>query len=273
MLHKDFHAHDADAFHSDYDGPSTDYTCGHSSPDMESPVGSQAAYNVLVSQAPTALRVVDVDANISIEANRFVFIADNYTKLCTPIHVKGIDVDIRGYGLVELHRAYQDGHTRQLHIRAAHAPDMPKRDGPSIISHEFLRKRHSTSFHYHAIGQPTANDSHESFILTMHNNLAHLHTPPGEFTSLLIDNKGVGPTYIGTILWQQRFGHPSKDAMTLALWSADITRAKYDNHVPVLSYEPCILAKLHHAVVITRPGTKATAWFEAFSSDTFGPLK
>jgi hypothetical protein len=30
------------------------------------------------------------------------------TKLRTPIHVKRTDVDIHGYGLVELHLAYKD---------------------------------------------------------------------------------------------------------------------------------------------------------------------
>jgi hypothetical protein len=61
--------------------------------------------------------------------------------------------------------------------------------------------------------------------------------------------------------------------MTLALMSADITGAKYDNHVPMLSCKACILAKSHHALVNQQPGTKATACFEAFSSDIFGPLK
>jgi hypothetical protein len=41
-----------------------------------------------------------------------------------PIHVKGVDDDIQGNGLVELHMAYQNGHTRQIHVRAANAPDM-----------------------------------------------------------------------------------------------------------------------------------------------------
>jgi hypothetical protein len=49
MLNKDFHAHVADAYRSDYDGPSTDYTYGHPSSEIESPVGSPAAYNTLVS--------------------------------------------------------------------------------------------------------------------------------------------------------------------------------------------------------------------------------
>jgi hypothetical protein len=61
--------------------------------------------------------------------------------------------------------------------------------------------------------------------------------------------------------------------MTLALKSADITGAKYDSHVPLLSCEPCILAKLHHAPVNHQPEPKATACFQAFNSDIFGPLK
>jgi hypothetical protein len=43
--------------------------------------------------------------------------------------------------------------------------------------------------------------------------------------------------------------------MTLAPRSADITRAMYENHVPLLSCEPCILPKLHHARVNTQTGT------------------
>jgi hypothetical protein len=61
--------------------------------------------------------------------------------------------------------------------------------------------------------------------------------------------------------------------MTLGLRSEDITRAEYDSHVPLLSCKPCILAKLHHAAVNTKPGTKATSCFQAFGSDIFGPLK
>jgi hypothetical protein len=61
--------------------------------------------------------------------------------------------------------------------------------------------------------------------------------------------------------------------MTLALRSADINGAKYDGRVLPLLCEPCILAKLHHAVVNTHRGTKATACFEAFNFDIFGPLK
>jgi hypothetical protein len=74
-------------------------------------------------------------------------------------------------------------------------------------------------------------------------------------------------------LWHQRLGRPGRDTMTLAVRSEDITRAKYDSHVPLLSCEPCILAKLHSAAVNTKPGTKATACFHAFCSDIFGPLK
>jgi hypothetical protein len=140
---------------------------------MESPVCSPAAHIALVSPSPTAIHFVDARANISLEATRYAFIAGSYTKLCTPIHVRGIGVDIHGYGLVELHLAYQDGHTRQLHIRAAHAPGMLKRGAPSIISHEHLKKRHNLIFHYIAIGYLTANDPHGYFILGMHNNLLH----------------------------------------------------------------------------------------------------
>jgi hypothetical protein len=61
---------------------------------------------------------VDAGANIILEANRYAFIACSYTKLRTPIHVKGIDVGIHGYGLVELHLAYQEGHTRARHVQA-----------------------------------------------------------------------------------------------------------------------------------------------------------
>jgi hypothetical protein len=200
--------------------------------------------------APTALRFIDAGANISLEAHRSPFVAGSYIRLRNPIHVKGIDVNIHGYGLVELHIVYQDGHSRRIRIRAAQAPSMSKRGAPSIISQEHLRKRHNISFHYPAIGQPTASDAHGDFLLVMYNNLPHLQTIDGEFTSLLA-YKGVGPMSTDTTLWHQRLGHPGKDTMTLALRSAGITGAKYDNHVPLLSCEPCILAKLHHAPVNT----------------------
>jgi hypothetical protein len=170
----DFHAYDTDASHSDYDRPSTDHTYGHSSPEMESPVGSPAAYITLVSHAPTALRFVYAGANISMEANRSAFIAGSYVSLRNPIKVKGIDVKINGYGLFKLHHAYQDGHTRHFHMRAAHVPDMSKRGAQSIISLEHLRKRQNISFHSPTIGQPTASDPYGSFIVIMHNNLPHL---------------------------------------------------------------------------------------------------
>jgi hypothetical protein len=63
------------------------------------------------------------------------------------------------------------------------------------------------------------------------------------------------------------------DTMTLALPSQDINGAKYDSHVPLLSCEPCILAKLHHAVVIRQSCTKQIACFHASSYDIFGPPK
>jgi hypothetical protein len=47
-----------------------------------------------------------------------------YTRIRNSIYVKGMDVNIHGYGLVELHLAYHDGHTRRIHIQAAHAPNM-----------------------------------------------------------------------------------------------------------------------------------------------------
>jgi hypothetical protein len=74
---------------------------------------------------------------------------------------------------VELHLAYQDGHTRQLHILAARALGMSKRGAPSIISQDYFRKRHSISFHCHGIGQPSVSDPHGRFILVMHSNLPH----------------------------------------------------------------------------------------------------
>lgn len=176
LLFKDFHAHDSDASHSDYGGPSTEYTSGHSSPDMDSLEGSPVAYSASLVTAPTALRFIDAGANISLEAHRSAFVAGSYTRLRNPVHVKGIDVHIHGYGLVELHLAYQDGHSRRIRIRAAHAPSMSKRGAPSIISQEHLRKRHNISFHYPAVGQPTASDAHGDFILVMYNNLPHLQT-------------------------------------------------------------------------------------------------
>jgi hypothetical protein len=106
----------------------------------------------------------------------------------------------------------------------------------------------------------------------MHNNLHHLQTLPGEFTSH-IAYKGIGPTSTDTNLWHQHLGHPGRDIMTLALRSADIIGAKYDSNVPLLSREPCILAKLHHAPINTQPSTKATASFHAFGCDIYGPLK
>jgi hypothetical protein len=53
----------------------------------------------------------------------------------------------------------------------------------------------------------------------------------------------------------------------------DITGAKYDSNVPLLSREPCILAKLHHTLVNTMTGTKAAACFQAFRYDIFGSFK
>jgi hypothetical protein len=61
--------------------------------------------------------------------------------------------------------------------------------------------------------------------------------------------------------------------MTLALRSADINGAKYGSHAPVLSCEPYILAKTHHAPVNPQHGTKAIACFHAFNSDSFGSFK
>jgi hypothetical protein len=91
---------------------------------MESPAGSPKACNASLVTAPTALRFIGIGANISLEAHRFAFVAGSYTILRNPVHVKGIDVNIHGYGLVELHPAYQDGHSRRIRIRAAHAPNM-----------------------------------------------------------------------------------------------------------------------------------------------------
>jgi hypothetical protein len=61
--------------------------------------------------------------------------------------------------------------------------------------------------------------------------------------------------------------------MTLVLKSVDITGMKYDTHVLLLSYERCILAKLHRALVNNHPGTKATTCCHALSSDVFGLLE
>jgi hypothetical protein len=190
---------------------------------------------------PTALHFVDAGANVSLEAHRSAFLKGTYTRLRNPVQVKDLDVRIHGYDLVELHLAYQDGHTRWIHIRAAHAPNMVQCGAPSIVSQEQLRKRHNINFHYSAVSEPTAIDQHGSFILVMHNQLPHLQTLPGEFT-FLIAYKGSGPTSTDTTSWHQRLGHPGKDTMTLALRSEDITGAKYDSHVPLLSCEPCILA-------------------------------
>jgi hypothetical protein len=133
MLFKYIHAYDSDASnYSDYGGPSTDYTFGHSSPGMESPAGSTAAYNASLATTPSELRFVDASANIGLEAHRFAFVAGIYNRLRTPIHVKGIDVDINGYGIVELHLDYHDGHSRELHIRATHAPGISERGAPTI---------------------------------------------------------------------------------------------------------------------------------------------
>jgi hypothetical protein len=65
LLDMNFHAHHTYASQSDYDGPFSDYTYGHSPPDMESPAASPAVYIALVFPTPTALRFVDVGANIS----------------------------------------------------------------------------------------------------------------------------------------------------------------------------------------------------------------
>jgi hypothetical protein len=137
---------------------------------MESLAGSPAAYNASLATAPTALRVIDAGANIGLEAHSCAFVAGSYTRLRNPIHVKGIDVHIHGYGPVELPFAYHDGHSRQIRIRAAHAPGMSKRGAPSIISQEHLMKRYNISFHYPVAGQPTASDAHGNFILAMYNN-------------------------------------------------------------------------------------------------------
>jgi hypothetical protein len=91
-----------------------------------------------LATAPTALRFIDGGANIKLEAHHYAFVAGSYTRLRNPIHVKGIDVNTHGYGLVELYLAYQDGHSLQTHIRAAHAPDMFKRGALSIIYQEHL---------------------------------------------------------------------------------------------------------------------------------------
>jgi hypothetical protein len=136
---KDFQALTSDASHSDYGGPSTDYTFGHSSPEKESPAGSPAAYSVSLATAPTALRFIDIEANISLEAHRFEFVGGSYTRFRNPIHVKGIDINIHGYGLVEPHLAYQDGHSRLIRIRATHVPGMSKRGAPSIIPKSISR--------------------------------------------------------------------------------------------------------------------------------------
>jgi hypothetical protein len=69
------------------------------------------------------------------------------------------------------------------------------------------------------------------------------------------------PTSADKTRWHQRLGHPSMDTMTRPLRSADITGARYDSHVPLLSCEMCILAKLHHANVNTQPCTEATTCF------------
>jgi hypothetical protein len=197
------------------------YTYGHSSPEMESLEKSPAAFNAHVATAPTELCFIDAGVNISLEAHRSAFLPGSYTWLRTPIDVKGIDVDIHGYGLVEPHLVYEDGHIRLLRIRAAHAPVMSKRGAPTIISQKHPRNRHKISFHYHVIGQPFANDPHGNLVLCMHNNLPHLQTLPGEYTSLLA-YKDVGPTPTGTILWHQRIGNLGRDTMTLALKSVKL---------------------------------------------------
>jgi hypothetical protein len=102
MNDMDFYAHDTDASQSDYEGKSSDYIFGHSSPDIESPAGSPVAFTALMFHVPSiALRVVDAGANINVEVNHFAIIAGIYTRLRNPIHVKGIDFDIHGCGLVD----------------------------------------------------------------------------------------------------------------------------------------------------------------------------
>jgi hypothetical protein len=87
---------------------------------MESPYQPPAAFIDHVATAPIELSFIDAGADISLKAHRSAFLSGSYTRLCTPIHVKDIDVDIHGYGLVELHLVCED--TRQLRIRAATRP-------------------------------------------------------------------------------------------------------------------------------------------------------
>jgi hypothetical protein len=67
--------------------------------------------------------------------------------------------------------------------------------------------------------------------------------------------------------------HASIDTMTLDLRFADITGVKYDNHVPLLSCEPCVLAKLHPAAVNHLQVIKPTTFLHAFRYDILDPLK
>jgi hypothetical protein len=141
----------ADGFRAEY-GPShvlseqyLSFLCGHHTPTT----GSSAAYISSLTFALKALRFVDVGANVSLEVHRPAFFKGTYTRLRNSIRVKGIDVDIHGYGLVELHLAYQDGHTRHAYIWATHAPHMSQRGAPIILALEYLRKRHHISLYYY----------------------------------------------------------------------------------------------------------------------------
>jgi hypothetical protein len=111
------------------------------------------------AHAPAASPVASCtsQASPSSKSSSIRLLKGTYTRMRNPIHVKGLDVDIHGYGLVELHLAYQDGHTRRIHIRAAHGLNIIKRGAPSIISQEQLRKRRNASFHYPAVDQPMIN--------------------------------------------------------------------------------------------------------------------
>jgi hypothetical protein len=102
---------------------------------MESPAGSHTTYSASLATAPTALRFIDGGANTRLEAHHYAVVAGSYTRLRNPIHVKGFT---HGYGFVELYLAYQDGHSRQTRIRAAHASDMSKRGALSIIYQDHL---------------------------------------------------------------------------------------------------------------------------------------
>jgi hypothetical protein len=174
---------------------------------------------------------------------------------------------------VELHLAYQDGHTCPVQIQAAHAPHVSQRHVGHSTS--FLKSISSKGITLSSTILPPGNLVHvinmgaSSVFYTILSRIS-IHFPVDSRPSLL--NKGASPTSTYTTLWHKRFGHMGKNTSMLALRSQDITGAKYVNHVPLLFCEPCILAKLHHAAIIRQPSTKPTACFKAFSSNIFGPL-